>query len=225
MSDERAAPAPADPEAAYYQAVEEFFVSRRGDPLILSNADWTLIRRWRGQGIPLRIVLRGIGDALDAHAHSWSRRRKVSSLAYCEAEVEAARERWERALALGTEEGSDLPGYLAGLAEAFGHASAVGPASRPLVARTAAALREKAGAGLSAREAEAWLATCEAELIVALRRDLGDAVARLEAEIDRDLAPYAGRMPAKVLRQVREESLRRRLLESHGLPRLSLFHL
>ena len=32
-------------------------------------------------------------------------------------------------------------------------------------------------------------------------------------------------MPAKVLLQVREESLRRRLLESHGLPRLSLFHL
>ena len=28
-----------DPEAAYYQAVEEFFVSRRGDPLFLSNAD------------------------------------------------------------------------------------------------------------------------------------------------------------------------------------------
>ena len=31
--------ATAHPEAAYYQTVEEFFVSRRGEPL-LSNADW-----------------------------------------------------------------------------------------------------------------------------------------------------------------------------------------
>jgi hypothetical protein len=28
-----------DPEAEYYQTVEEYFVSRRGDPLMLSNAD------------------------------------------------------------------------------------------------------------------------------------------------------------------------------------------
>ena len=45
-------------EAAYYREVEEFFVSRRGDPLFLSNADWLLIRRWRRSGLPLRVVLR-----------------------------------------------------------------------------------------------------------------------------------------------------------------------
>ena len=48
--------------------MEEFFVSRRGDPLILSNADWHLIRKWRTAGLPLRVVLRGITDALDSHA-------------------------------------------------------------------------------------------------------------------------------------------------------------
>lgn len=84
-----AAPAP-DPEAAYYQDVEEFFVSRRGDPLFLSNPDWLLVRKWRIAGLPLRVVLRGIADALDSHAHSWSRERKVGSLAYCAAEVDAA---------------------------------------------------------------------------------------------------------------------------------------
>ncbi len=73
--------AAADPEAGYYQAVEEYFVSRRGDPLFLSNADWNLVRRWRLAGIPLRVVLRGIRDALDGHAHGWSRQRKVGSLA------------------------------------------------------------------------------------------------------------------------------------------------
>ena len=89
--------AAADPEAEYYQTVEEFFVSHRGDPLFLSNADWNLVRQWRRAGLPLRVVLRGIKDALDAHAHGWSRGRKVGSLAYCAGEVDAARERWERA--------------------------------------------------------------------------------------------------------------------------------
>src|SRR5512135_639136 len=96
-----------DPEATYYQTVEEYFVSRRGDPLFLSNADWNLVRKWRLAGIPLRVVLRGIRDALDAHAHGWSRGRKVGSLAYCEREVEAARDRWARALSLGRGEGAD----------------------------------------------------------------------------------------------------------------------
>ena len=35
---------------SYYQTIEEFFVSRRGDPLFLSNADWLLIRKWRSAG-------------------------------------------------------------------------------------------------------------------------------------------------------------------------------
>jgi hypothetical protein len=71
---------PADPEAAYYQEIEEFFVSRRGDPLTLSNADWLLIRKWRKEEVPLRIVLRGIADALDGHAHSsWRAPGKASA--------------------------------------------------------------------------------------------------------------------------------------------------
>ena len=44
----------ADPEAEYYQAVEEYYVSRRGDPLFLSNSEWNLVRSWRLAGLPLR---------------------------------------------------------------------------------------------------------------------------------------------------------------------------
>ena len=48
--------------------------------------------------------------------------------------------------------------------------------------------------------------------------------ARLEAEVEAELAPYRGRMPEQVLEQIRDEARARRLLEAHGLPRLSLFH-
>jgi hypothetical protein len=218
-------PPPADPEAAYYQAVEEYFVSRRGDPLFLSNADWHLVRKWRAAGLPLRVVLRGIRDALDAHAHGWSRDRPVRSLAYCTHEVEAARERWERALALGREDGLDGRKALLGFADDLERAEDLGPRGAEATSRIAGELRERAEGGKLA-ELSAWLGERECELLEALRKDDGaERVTSMEAEVDRSLEPYRKRMPAKVLDQLRRESLARRLLEEHGLPRLSLFHL
>jgi hypothetical protein len=210
-----------DPEAEYFQTVEDTFVSRRGDPLFLSNADWLLVRKWRRAGVPLRVVLRGIADALEGHAHSFSRDRKVRSLQYCAGEVDAAAERWRRALA-GADAGVDVGSRLAELADRLERASL--KASGEKVARKIAAeLRELEQATLS--EQSAALAAAETKLLRALEKDLGEAeVARVEAEAEAVLAPYRSRLPEKVLAQVREESRARRLLEAHGLPRLSLFH-
>jgi len=205
--------------------VEEFFVSRRGDPLMLSNADWFLVWKWRAGGLPLRVVLRGISDALDSHAHSFSRNRKVEHLSYCAAEVDAAAERWRRALDLGEEEGVSAASTLSGFAQALEAASDLGPRSAPLARALAVEMRARAEGG-SIRDLELWLVEREASLRAALEEDMGRAAVEAIAEgVDRDLAPYAGRMPARVLEQVRAESLTRRLLEAHGLPRLSLFHL
>jgi hypothetical protein len=216
----------ADPEAAYYQAVEEFFVARRGDPLFLSNADWQLIRRWRRAGTPLRVVLRGIADALESHALSWNRGTKVGSLAYCAAEVDVARERWERALQLGAEPGVDAAGALESLAAALETARGLSGTSRAIAQETARELRGQAQQPAELRKAEAQLARCEARLLASLRRDAEpETLAGLEASVDAELAPYRARMPAAVLAQIRADALARRLLEAHGLPRLSLFHL
>jgi hypothetical protein len=214
-----------DPEATYYQAVEEYFVSRRGDPLFLSNADWNLVRRWRRAGLPLRVVLCGIRDALDAHALGWSRDRKVGSLAYCAREVDAARERWQRALALGREEGLDVAGVLRAFARALEQAAGLGPRARPLAAELARQMQARAeGQGLG--EVSAWLAQNEAALIAQIAADEGPERAEAdEAEVDRELDRWRGRMPPRVLAQLRSDKLARRRLEGHGIPRLSLFHL
>lgn len=215
---------PADSEAGYYQAIEEYFVSRRGDPLLLSNADWTLIHKWRTSGVPLRIVLRGIADALDGHAHSWGRARKVGSLAYCAGEVDAARERWERALSAGEEQDGD-PGALMGrLADAL-------ESCEPLRGREdaqglVASLRDPARAAEPRRSLEAWLMARESDVVGWLAAVRGEAWrTALEREVDADLAGYRGRMPDKVLAQVRSESIARRTMVESGLPRFSLFAL
>jgi hypothetical protein len=215
-----------DPEAAYYQAVEEFFVSRRGDPLFLSNADWLLIRKWRQAGTPLRIVLRGIADALDSHAVSFSRNRKVGSLAYCAAEVDAARERWQRALAFDREEGTRVEDALAGFADAVHTASGLGPSAAITARHLAEELRQRAAVPQDPASLESWLTAQEKALVEAITADAGtDAVAAVESAVDAELAPYRERMPARVLSQIRKESVARRLLEAHALPRLSLLQL
>jgi hypothetical protein len=215
-----------DPEAAYFQSIEEFFVSRRGDPLMLSNADWVLIRSWRQAGIPLRVVLRGIADALDSHTHSWSRGQKVGSLRYCAAEVEAARERREQALASGTEGEGGIPGALRGFAAALRGATGLGPRAAACAQALAPTLEARADDPGPAREVEAWLQSSEQGLLECLAQDAGDRVEQdLAASVEADLAPYRSRLPPRVLEQVREDGRARRLLESKGLPRLSLFHL
>jgi hypothetical protein len=215
---------PADSEAGYYQAIEEYFVSRRGDPLLLSNADWTLIHKWRTAGVPLRIVLRGISDALDSHAHSWGRSRKVGSLAYCAAEVDVARERWERALSVGEEPEADPADLLYRLAEAIEGCAPL--RDREAARALAGALRDPSRGAEPRRALETWLMAREAEVVEWLGEASGpEWLPAIEREVDADLAGYRGRMPDKVLAQVRSESIARRAMSSHGLPRFSLFHL
>ncbi len=215
-----------DPEAAYYQAVEEYFVSRRGDPLFLSNADWNLVRKWRLAGLPLRVVLRGIRDALDAHAHGWSRDRKVGSLSYCAREVDAARERWERALALGREEGTDAASGPARVRRG------PRPGDRPRSPRASAGRGDRPGAARArvGRAARGGDGVARRARGAPPRRDRGGGRGgppgtALEAEVDAGLERWRGRMPARVVEQLKREQLARRRLEAHGLPRLSLFHL
>ncbi len=214
-----------DPEAEYYQTVEEYFVSRRGAPLVLSNADWTLVRRWRLAGIPLRVVLRGIRDALDAHAVSWSRARAVGSLAYCASEVDAARERWQRALGAGGDAASATQATLAGFAADLERARGLGPRARAVADEIAEKLRTCAAeAGLA--RLTALLADGEARLVAAIAgEEPSERRAAREAEVEAALGPWLSRMPARVIEQIRVESRTRRMLEAHGLPRLSLFHL
>jgi hypothetical protein len=212
-----------DPEAAYYQSVEEYFVSRRGDPLMLSNSDWTLIRKWRLAGIPLRVVLRGIRDALDSHAHGFDRGRKVGSLAYCAREVEAAAERWRRALAISGAEAGGVRDALEGFARDLERAD-LGPRGRAVADTIARELRGVAGVGLE--ELTRWLFEREARLVDALRgEEPADTGAQREAELAANLDEWRARMPARVVDAILRESRTRRVLEAHGLPRLSLFHL
>ncbi|HEY0081586.1 MAG TPA: hypothetical protein VGB61_02255, partial [Pyrinomonadaceae bacterium] len=77
----------------YFTEIEDAFIRRRGKHLLLSPLDWTLMETWKGRGVPLYIVLRGIEQSFDSY-EAKPRRRSVKSLFYCQEEVEAQYAEW-----------------------------------------------------------------------------------------------------------------------------------
>lgn len=218
--DERAG---ADADARYFQEVERFFVERRGDPLMLSNADWFLVWKWRRAGLPLRVVLRGIADALESHALSWSRDRKVGSLSYCRSEVERAARRWREDLAPEPGPARAAAGErlarLATALESAGLAGAPGERLREL----ALELRARAPRARRGPALDRWLADREQELVQALLESRSPLEREtLEAAAGAGLSGVRSRLPERVLAQVEAEARARLVLGSCGLPRLSL---
>lgn len=213
-----------DPEVAYFRDIERAFVERRGDPLFISNADWVFLSRLWKKGIPKRIVLRGMTDAFDAHAHSFSRKQKIRSLKFCEDQIEAAVDRYRRALQAEGPGPRGLRGAIERLEERIaliptppGLAAAVGAARGRLLAIAEAFGKDKAF------DVDGAFVRIEEDLVKAASAVLGaEAVRHLETTSREATAAYKSRMPANVYETLIGESVQRKILQSFGLPRFLL---
>ena len=229
----------------YFTEIEERFQQRRGSLLLLSTLDWALIETWKDAGIPLEAVLRGIDSAFDRYDERPSRSRKVNSLAYCSQEVLAAAEDMKEA-AVGTVSQGKQRSAEAGLAvadiaaflrrnadqlDAAQFPERNGISAKPVAAETARSLRELAGTlpekpGQRLEHLERCLTVMEEKLFAVLLASTPDAeLVQVRAQADRELAPYRSKMTAPQIEQLQKQYLHKRLLEKHGLPRLSLFYI
>jgi hypothetical protein len=84
----------------YFTEIENEFVRQRGTHMLISPLEWNLIETWKQRGVPLQVVLRGIGSAFDSYRARPQRPRKVNSLLYCQQEVESVYEQ-HRAVRVG----------------------------------------------------------------------------------------------------------------------------
>jgi hypothetical protein len=86
--------------------------------------------------------------------------------------------------------------------------------------------RLDAAGQLDLEDLERRLTVLEDGLYAALQASAdGEIVLEIRREMDRQLAPYRRKMTAEQLALLEQQYLRRRLFESYGLPRLSLFYL
>ena len=212
----------------YFTEVEEHFQRARGTGLfLLSPLDWALIETWKNAGIPLEAILRGIDAAFEKWRKRPARARihLVNSLAYCAQAV--------------AEEAQAMANATPAVSK-----DAKAPFSlddvREFVRRNAAKVRkagcEDVAASLEALDLDALysdleqleqrLTAIEEKMIARLRASASEeALFEARRALDRDLKAYRGKMTAEQLAMLEQQFLERRLLESAGLPRLSLFYL
>ncbi len=215
-------------ETNYFTIIEEHFRSVRGTGMfLLSPRDLALVEAWKSNGIPLEAVLRGIDAAFEKFRRrpAQGRTQTINSIAYC-----------AQAIGVEAQAMADMtPTSRPGSAPSFSIEDL-----RTFVGRNAAALRE-AGHDDLARLLEAIdlesrymdLEKLERELtsveeaVFRRLRAAASEEALLEARraLDRELKPYRGRMTAEQIAMLEKQFLDRKLLESTGLARLSLFYL
>jgi hypothetical protein len=212
----------------YFTDVEDHFRRVRGTGMfLLSSTDWALVKSWKDAGIPLEAVLRGI----DATFEKWRRRpaqariQMINSISYCaqaiaaEAQVIAERPplvREDSTPAFALEDVRTFVGRNVAMLKKTGHHD------------VAASLEELDLAALYSdpEQLDKSLTAIEEGMIARVRSTVNEELlSKVLHTIDADLELYRGKMSKGQLAVLEKQLLDRRLLESTGLPRLSLFYL
>ena len=200
------APAASD----YFLEIESHFAMRRGTPFILSAKDWTLMKSWFDEGVPLAIVIEAIDSVFEKNEAS-GRRKVISSLSYCK---HAVKELWRdrKDLYAGSSEAAPEEN-VAGLIEAL--ASDVDPVSAETAVEIRALVAEK-----SVPRIEERLIEIERDLFARLLASLPDDERHA---IEQSPGSMIADIDEKTRQRTLEANLRRRMREKFGLPRLTLF--
>jgi len=214
--------------SSYFTEIEDHFRAARGSPLFMfSPLDWALMEAWKNSGIPLEAVLRGIDVAFERWRRRPARARiqMVNSLGYCtNAIAEEA-----QAIANAAPITRNNPAPLFTLDDVRGfvgkNAATLRTAGHDDLAKALESL-DLGSLYSDLEKLEQHLTDTEARVIVRLRDATNEEVLfRLRQELDGNLKPYRGKVTSDQLSMLEKQFLERRLLESAGLPRLSLFYL
>jgi hypothetical protein len=215
----------------YFTEAEERFQTARGTGLfLLSPLDWALIETWKNAGVPLEAVLRGVDAAFEKWRSRKNRVQNVNSIAYCaqavltEAQVMAgvaqpASRKTESSAPFTLDE---VKHYLEiNVADMRKH-----PGYEEISSALERMTADAANLYHDLEQLEQRLTALEDKMIaIARARQTEEDLFRARRELDLQLRPYRGKMSAEQLTMLEKQYLERQLLESAGLPRLSLFYL
>jgi len=231
----------------YCRRVEEHLTKVNGGHLVrVVGPAFEMVRRWAGEGVPLSVVFRGIEHKAERRA---SRPGRPLRLEFCEGDVGALFAAWRRAIGLPASsvgaESSDTSdvaasaepkrkGSLSKQAErAVDRLSrAMGRDDWPDGLRDAtdrvlvalAAIREEARAarGPARDDLAARLGALDADLArAAAGAAPASLLAELQAEAERELAPFRGRLAGDAWRDSVAITVDRLLRDRLGLPTLT----
>ena len=225
-----------DPES-FCRAVEAYLCRKNDGHLIrIVGPAFEQVCGWAAQGIPIAIVNRGVDRYFERYYAKGPRRRPVR-IEFCEADVLDVFEEWRRAVGVARTEAAGDPEEAARQARETLPAHLERVVARLTALRAGEDRRLDAGLDQMVRELDAARAAArslrgegrtalvqrlrnlDSELLQAARGLCDDAtLQRLQADADRELAPFRQRMAADAYAQSRRLCMDRLLREQFRLP-------
>lgn len=212
----------------YYTEIEEHFQRARGTALfLLSPLDWALLEAWKNAGVPLEAVLRGIDVAFEKWRTKKHRIQQVNSVAYC---AQAVLVEAQAIAGIARPGGSAKPPFALDELKSYLAANAAQLHTLPAYKNIAESMdrltSETDTHYADLEQLEQRLTALEDKMVAIARTSQTDEdLFRIRRDLDHQLRPYRGKMTADQLTMLEKQYLDRALLESAGLPRLSLFYL
>jgi len=230
------------PQDEYCRAIESYLCRRNEGHLIrIVGPAFESVCAWGEQGVPLKVVYRGIDRYLERHNAKSGRRRPVR-IEFCEADVLDVFDEWRRAVGVSLaretsaseggeeDEAARHRGSLKShLERAIARVAALRGAGQPLDASLAAVEKELTGLsaagalrGDARRDALERLRALDATLLDAARTQCDDdTLSRLRAEAEQELAPFRSRMASSAYQQSLDACVMRLIRERTRLPILT----
>ena len=221
-----------DARADYLRTIEQRFIALRGRGFMLSPRDLDIVERWRGAGVPVRIVLRALEDGVKSFIDRNTPGMPLpSSLAYFENQVDKASLLWrERTMSWGVNakagaQGASSPGRSALLGATMEAVSDAGQESeedaiKVVLRDTYRAIRQSADQG----DEEPWalIATLDAAMVEAVEAALEiTTLDLLRAEATESVSRRGGASMSQEARDARQRAALTALLRTrYGLPDL-----
>jgi len=198
-------------EQQYARAIEQLWSELLERPVILSPRDWDRIRGWYGREVPLEVVREAI-DELSQPRPRGRQRRPPRDLGAIERAVD---ESW----------GAVQQGRVVDQPPPEAQAEPAQPGGADLWRARAA--RERGETGLKTLLVEAAERLEAGEPVADVDRDIDgrigsvaprELIAQVQAEVERELTPVAGRMNPATLERTRERAVCERVRRQLGLP-------
>lgn len=226
-------------EEEYFQVIESHFLQKRGNPMLLSPKEWSLIREWYEAEIPMDVVIRGIDRAFENKKEEPD---AITSLRYCRRLVKSEHKRYlkslEGAAAPTTNaESKNVAEFLqqlgAGLSESSSVAAQNGNGTlSQLLAANSAKIKSEILEPFLAKQlndlqrVEEQLTTIEKEIEQVLLPTISDEqMKHLKEDAMRELKTFEDKLDLAVYQEMLRRTLIKSIRKLYNIPRLSLFYM
>jgi hypothetical protein len=225
-------------EEEYFRMIEEYFLQKRGNPMLLSPGEWSLIGEWYQTGIPQEVVLKAIDRAFQKREEE----TKPLSLSYCRPLVRSEYKRHLKSLAGKTpatdktEDVKNVGEYLErlhqSLIESSEYAKQEGNEtlaefllrqSQKFFQEILTMFQQDSN---DLQRVELKLTTLEKEIEQVLLQMISDErMQNLKEEAMRDLKSFQEKLDLPVYQEMLRRALIKSVRKLYRIPRLSLFYM